>query len=106
MEENKYLKREVGDALKKCIAKVVVHQPIDPVAYLADLLTKHSNSIKAHKNRVKDEQDRFEASHLIHTTKDNSASPSHGDIKFINYQFETNQSVTSVGMYEQKYTES
>ncbi|KAJ8725723.1 hypothetical protein PYW08_003906 [Mythimna loreyi] len=98
-EENKYLKREVGDALKKCIAEVVLHQPSDPVAYLADILTKYSDNIKAHQKHLKDEQERFEMSQLIHTTKDNSVNPSYADeasdINYINYQHETDISLTS-----------
>lgn len=99
-EENKYLKREVGEALKKCIAKVVLHQPNDPVAYLADLLTKYSCNIKAHQKHLQNEQERFELSQLIHITKDNSVTPTYEDeatqdTNFINYQQETDLSLKS-----------
>ncbi|KAJ8722633.1 hypothetical protein PYW07_003813 [Mythimna separata] len=99
-EENKYLKREVGDALKKCIAEVILHQPTDPIAYLADILTKYSDNIKAHQKHLKDEQERLELSQPIHTTKDISVNPSYvdeatNDTNYINYQHDTDLSVTS-----------
>ncbi|PZC84503.1 hypothetical protein B5X24_HaOG205077 [Helicoverpa armigera] len=100
MEENIYLKHMVGEALKKCIAEVVIHQPHDPVAYLADRLTKYSDNIKAHEKHLKDEQERFEQSQLIHVSKESSVNCSYADYEtvdenFRTYEHETDASSTS-----------
>lgn len=55
--ENKYLQRVVGDALKKCIAKVVLHQPADPIGFLADSLEKYCQHIAQREKRLNDEKE-------------------------------------------------
>lgn len=97
-EENKYLKKEVGEALKICIAEVVLRQPHDPIACLADLLTKYSYSIKAHQKHLQDEQERFEMSQLIpkeNSTKSYYEDEATVDLNLLNYQHSTDLSLTS-----------
>uniref|UniRef100_A0A2A4JQX9 Uncharacterized protein n=1 Tax=Heliothis virescens TaxID=7102 RepID=A0A2A4JQX9_HELVI len=100
MEENIYLKQMVGEALKKCIAEVVLHQPRDPVTYLADRLIKYSDNIKAHEKHLQDERERFEQSQLIHVSKESSVNCSYADYEtiddnFMTYEHETDPSLTS-----------
>lgn len=54
-DENKYLQRTVGDALKKCIAEVVMHKPQDPIGYLANGLVKYRFNIEGRQKRLEDE---------------------------------------------------
>lgn len=52
LEETMYLKHEVGDALKKCIADVVLTQPTDPIKHLADSLDRYRLCIIAKQKRM------------------------------------------------------
>ncbi|CAH1645998.1 unnamed protein product [Spodoptera littoralis] len=98
MKENEYLQQEVGQALKKCITQVVLTQPKDPVACLADCLIQYSKNIKAHQQLMNKEKERFELSQLLHlnTPKDVSVICSSAeeaeDFNFINYGRDTDTS--------------
>lgn len=90
-EENKYLKRVVGEALKICISDVVYHQPNDPVGYLADRLTKYNDNILAHQKHLIEEQERFEECELFQTAKENTPNRAYTedesyDSNFIDYK--------------------
>ncbi|KAH9645916.1 hypothetical protein HF086_010115 [Spodoptera exigua] len=93
MKENEYIKQEVGQALKKCIAQVVLTQPMDPVAYLADCLTQYSKNIKEREQLIKKENEREELSRLLHlnTPKEVSikcsSSGENIDDNFLNYGY-------------------
>lgn len=54
-EENKYLQQTVGDALKKCIAEVVIHKPQDPIGFLAKCLVKYRLNIQDRQKGFEDE---------------------------------------------------
>ncbi|KAG6442733.1 hypothetical protein O3G_MSEX002451 [Manduca sexta] len=57
MEEMKYLKHAIGVALKKCLAEVVLHQPPDPVLYLAECLEKYRTNVETKQRRSVEEKE-------------------------------------------------
>lgn len=73
LEENKYLKSVVGPALKECVAKVVLHRPNDPIAFLSMSLVKYWKNIEDRKKHLEDKQEMFEERELYCVTKENSS---------------------------------
>ncbi|CAB3224689.1 unnamed protein product [Arctia plantaginis] len=73
LEENKYLKRVVGPALKECVAKVVLHRPNDPIAYLSMSLIKYWKNTKDRNKHLDDKREMFEERDLYCITKENSS---------------------------------
>lgn len=55
IEETKYLQQTVGVALKKCIADVVLHQPQDPILFLAQSLENYRHQEQERQRRREDE---------------------------------------------------
>lgn len=55
IEETKYLQRTIGEALKKSIADVILHQPHDPILFLAQSLENYQHQEQERQNRRKDE---------------------------------------------------
>lgn len=55
MEETKYLQQTVGVALKKCIADVILHQPQDPILFLAQSLENYRYREQERQSRREDE---------------------------------------------------
>lgn len=55
MEETKYLQQTVGVALKKCIAEVILHQPQDPILFLAQSLENYRYREQERQSRREDE---------------------------------------------------
>lgn len=55
IEETKYLQQTVGVALKKCIAEVVLHQPEDPILFLAQCLENYRHHEQERQSRREDE---------------------------------------------------
>lgn len=72
IEDNQYLQRVVGSALKRCIANVVIHRPTDPVAYLADSLVKYKLSMDEQQRNLDEEKERLEHAFLYTTNNDSS----------------------------------
>ncbi|XP_063364033.1 uncharacterized protein LOC134652797 [Cydia amplana] len=55
-EDFNYLKRNVGAALRECIAKTIVAQPADPVKYLSTCLFKYRDNIEQREKRVREKE--------------------------------------------------
>lgn len=55
MKESHYLKRNVGEALKHCIMDVVMHQPADPIGYLANALEMYWRQGQANEQQRQEE---------------------------------------------------
>ncbi|VVD05822.1 unnamed protein product [Leptidea sinapis] len=53
-DEFKYLKLNVGKALRECIAEVILHQPADPIKYLAARLVKYRENIEMREKRAQE----------------------------------------------------
>ncbi|XP_041979491.1 uncharacterized protein LOC121733342 [Aricia agestis] len=56
-EDTKYLQESVGIALKRCIAEVVLHQPNDPIKYLAECLEKYKEDIERHEKESEEKRE-------------------------------------------------
>lgn len=55
IEETIYLQQTVGAALKKCVAEVVLHQPEDPILFLAKSLENYRHQEQERQSRREDE---------------------------------------------------
>lgn len=55
IEETKYLQQTVGVALKKCTADVILHQPQDPILFLAQSLENYRHQEQERQSRREDE---------------------------------------------------
>lgn len=55
IEETKYLQQTVGVALKKCIADVILHQPQDPILFLAQSLENYRHQEQERQTQREDE---------------------------------------------------
>ncbi|XP_061715812.1 uncharacterized protein LOC133524047 [Cydia pomonella] len=55
-EDFNYLKRNVGVALRECIAKTIVAQPADPVKYLSTCLFKYRDNIEQREKRAREKE--------------------------------------------------
>ncbi|XP_045483924.1 uncharacterized protein LOC123689129 [Pieris rapae] len=51
-EDFKYLKLNVGKALRECIADVLLHQPADPIEYLSTRLVTYRKNIELREKRA------------------------------------------------------
>lgn len=78
VKECKYLKKTVGSALKTCLANVLLHQPVDPIAFLADNLVKYRQSIEDAQKR-REEETKMEAERLYYEP-DNIPLPSYASV--------------------------
>lgn len=55
LEESLYVKAVVGDALKKCLAQVIMVQPENPINFLADCLEQYRRNEEERQKRLKEE---------------------------------------------------
>ncbi|XP_063536096.1 uncharacterized protein LOC134745916 [Cydia strobilella] len=55
-EDFNYLKRNVGAALRECVAKTIVAQPADPVKYLSTCLFKYRDNIEQREKRAREKE--------------------------------------------------
>ncbi|KAI5636316.1 hypothetical protein NE865_10982 [Phthorimaea operculella] len=96
-ESSDYLKRVVGTALRKCIAQVVLHQPEDPVKFLAQSLEDYQISERRREARRAEERalaaerearmcDAYEAPTAPASTTSAEQELSYLDLNFVNYQ--------------------
>ncbi|CAK1554221.1 unnamed protein product [Leptosia nina] len=56
-EDFKYLKLNVGKALRECIADVILHQPADPIKYLSARLVKYRKNIEVREKRAREKEE-------------------------------------------------
>lgn len=55
-EDFKYLKQNVGQALRECIADCIIHQPSDPIKYLSAALHKYRENIELKQHRALEQE--------------------------------------------------
>ncbi|XP_028173424.1 uncharacterized protein LOC114362309 [Ostrinia furnacalis] len=55
VKECKYLQETVGDALKTCLSNVILHQPADPIEFLASNLEKYRKNVQDRQKRREEE---------------------------------------------------
>lgn len=56
-EDFKYLKQNVGAALKICIADCILQQPADPIKYLANRLVKYRENLEIQETRSREKDE-------------------------------------------------
>lgn len=56
-EDFKYLKQTVGPALRVCIAKILLHQPADPIKYLSTGLMKFRENLEFKDRRLREKEE-------------------------------------------------
>lgn len=56
-EDFRYLKQNVGEALRQCIAETILRQPADPIKFLSTSLIKYRDNIEQREKRAREKEE-------------------------------------------------